>query len=117
MRAIKTLVTFMGVLLILGLGLLGYGMYSKATTGSKTPVIASPAGAPVMPALSHGPVASFGDVLLSEPAGSEITSAQVNGPLLVLQVRGGGKADRVILFDLASGVVLGRVGIGAPAAQ
>lgn len=114
MQAIKGLVVFMGLLLIAGTGLLGYGIYSKATKGSKTVVGEAPI-------VSQAELTGFGDIMLSEPVGSEIISTQIDGAVLVLQVRGGGRSDRVVLLDLTSGAIIGRVGLGsipaAPAAQ
>ncbi|GAB3450540.1 hypothetical protein GCM10027396_26600 [Insolitispirillum peregrinum] len=122
MKAVKTLVVFMGVLLVLGLALLGYGMYSKAgrvvkpsapavATASAVSPVAAPAVVPVV-------VGSFGAVGLGQPEGSRIAASHLNGPVLVLTVVEGGLPDRVILLDTAAGgAILGQVSVqGSPAA-
>lgn len=118
MKAIKTLVVFMGVLLVAGLALLGYGMYSKAGRVVKPSATAQ---APVTPgpviasAPNSAAVAAFAPLALNQPAGSQIAATQWNGSLLAVTVTGGGPADRVVIVDLANAAVLGTVSLGAAA--
>ena len=89
MRAIKSLVAFMGVLIIIGLGVLGYGLMNqsgklgKAQSGS-----------------------TFGAEVISLPAGSSVADTYVVGHQLVLRVTGAGN-DRYLVLDPASGKVTG----------
>jgi hypothetical protein len=95
MKAIKTLVIFMGVLLVAGLGMLGYGLMSKA--GHKAAHTQAPA-----PAAAAG----FGTVTVPLPAGARVESIVQAGERVVLRVTGGG-GERVIVLDPATGQVAG----------
>lgn len=98
MRAIKGLVVFLGVLLLAGLGLLGYGLYSKA------PVKGTPSAASVAPAVA--PVADFGQLAVPVPAGSRIEQMMVAGERVVLRLSGGGP-ERILVLDPGQGKVAG----------
>lgn len=98
MRAIKGLVVFLGVLLLAGLGLLGYGLYSKA------PVKGTPSAASVTPAAA--PVADFGQLAVPVPAGSRIEQMMVAGERVVLRLSGGGP-ERILVLDPGQGKVAG----------
>jgi hypothetical protein len=97
MKAIKALVAFMGVLLIAGLGLMGYGFYSKAgQSGAKS-------RAPVVAAVQEG---SFGTITVPVPAGGRIEQVLVAGQRVVLRVTGAGP-ERFIVLDPGDGTVAG----------
>lgn len=97
MKAIKALVAFMGVLLIAGLGLMGYGFYSKAgQSGAKS-------RAPVAAAAQIG---SFGTVAVPLPAGSRVEQVLVAGERVVLRITGAGP-ERFIVLDPDHGTVAG----------
>lgn len=113
MKAIKALVFFMGFLLVAGIGLLGYGMYSKAGRSVKAPAVIAPAGVPVAAPVD---LAGFGGLGLDQPAGTRIAAARVSGTILVVELTDGGRADRVALVDLAGGSLLGMVYVDAAAA-
>jgi hypothetical protein len=98
MKAIKALVVFLGVLLLAGLGLLGYGLYSKAPMKG-TPSAAS--GGPVLPA-----VAEFGQLAVPIPAGYRIEQMLVAGERVVLRLSGGGP-ERILVLDPSQGKVAG----------
>lgn len=111
MKAVKSLVVFMGVLLVLGLALLGYGMYSKSSRMVKpsAPVAAS-APAPVAPvSVAVGP---FSPVALGQPSGSVIAGMQWNGALLALHIKDGGLPDRVVVVNTANGSLSGEISLG-----
>lgn len=95
MKAIKALVAFMGVLLIAGLALLGWGLYSQAgkmATKSKPRSVAA--------------ADDFGAVAVPVPAGARIDQVLVAGDRLVLRLAGAG-AERLVVLDPASGAVAG----------
>lgn len=91
MKAIKGLVIFMGVLLLVGLGLLGYGMSAKVRKPESRPVVAE---------------ARFGAVEVPLPAGSRVEQMVVAGERVVLRVVGGGP-ERLVVLDPAAGRVAG----------
>ncbi len=98
MKAIKGLVVFLGVLLLAGLGLLGYGLYSKAP-GKGTPSAASGSTAPAS-------VAEFGQLAVPIPAGYRIEQMLVVGERVVLRLSGGGP-ERILVLDPSLGKVAG----------
>jgi hypothetical protein len=126
MQAIKALVIFMGILIVAGLGLLGYGMYTKAGRAVKpSPAPEAPisAIAPVAPIDGHPAgnaapapavaVSPFGRLALAQPPGTRIVAAEAAGGLLILHLAEGGRPDRVAVVDLAARTVLGTVALEA----
>ena len=94
MKAIKALVAFMGILLVGGLALLGWGLYSQAgkmTTKATRPSVAAD---------------DFGATTVPLPAGSRIDQVLVAGDRLVLRVVGAGP-ERLVVLDPAAGVITG----------
>jgi len=95
MQALKALVIFMGVLIFLGSALLVYGLFSRM---SKTQS-----------------AIGFDTVALPLPAGCVLAEARADGERLI--VRSDGPVERgcqkVVVIDLASGRVVGRVDAGA----
>ena len=94
MQVLKSVVVFMAVLIVAGLGLLGYGLIGRTTPDSS---------------------AGMADVMLTFPAGCSIGEASVSeGKLLI---RGDGPVERgcqqVLLVDMQSGRTLGRVWVQA----
>jgi hypothetical protein len=98
MAAVKSLVVFMSLLLLLGLGLLGYGMMQKSRDLREATSAEAPA---------------FGPVGLDEPAGTSLTHFAGDGQgRLLLGLTGGGRPDRVVVVDGASGRRLGTLSLG-----
>jgi hypothetical protein len=98
MKAIKALVVFMGILLLAGLGLLGYGVATQ--TGKKSRPAAT-AAAPSAPS-----AAAFGAVNVPVPAGARVEQTLVVGERVVLRLTGGG-GERFVVLDPAEGTVSG----------
>lgn len=97
MKAIKALVVFMGILLVVGLGLIGYGV---ATRTGKPETAAKPH------AVATSAAAEFGVVTIPVPAGARLDQTLVVGEKVVLRVTGGG-AERLIVLDPADGRITG----------
>jgi hypothetical protein len=87
---LKVAVVVMGVLIVVGVMALVTILVQRVGG-----LVASPAS-----------VAS----LVDEPAGSHIAGASAAGDRVVLRLQGGGP-DRVVVVDLRSGRVVGRVGL------
>lgn len=98
MKALKALVIFMTVLLVAGLGLLGWGL---ATKGERLHRAAN-APAAALPA-----TASFGDVAVPLPAGARIEQMAVVGNRVVLRITAA-DAERLVVLDPAAGRVDGQ---------
>ncbi|MBB4285255.1 hypothetical protein [Roseospira goensis] len=102
MAAVKGLVAFMSLLLLLGLGLLGYGMVQKSDE------MRQPEGSGL---------AAFGPAGLDEPAGTRITHMVSDGRgRVLLGLTGGGRPDRVAVIDAADGRRLGTLTVGGAGA-
>lgn len=96
MKAIKALVVFLGVLLLAGLGLLGYGLFAKKPAGKATASIATATAA----------VAEFGAVAIPVPAGSRIDQMIGAGERVVVRLSGPGP-ERLLVIDPGQGRVVG----------
>jgi hypothetical protein len=88
MRGLQAAVIFMGVLIVAGVAVVG-------TTIVRRVVV---------------PVQNAGPVVLDEPAGTHMVSVTTAGDRLAVLLQGGGP-DRVLLVDVRTGVVGGRVGL------
>jgi hypothetical protein len=88
MRMLKLAVVVMGVLIFAGVTLLSVVVARRSLS-------------------VPGPLAP---VVLDEPAGTHIVGVSTLSDRLVLRLQGGG-ADRVVVVDLRSGGVVGRVGL------
>lgn len=113
MKALKALVTVMGILIVLGLVLLGWGIYTKmqkpgTVTTASGPVVEAPL-AGTAPAAPEPPAATFGTVTLAEPPSTEIEAVGVAEGRILLRLGGGGKPDRVVVLRAADGARLGTI--------
>ena len=92
MQALKGLVIGMGILIVLGLALVAYGLVSRVSKNG-------------------GEGAGFGEMSLGLPAGCSIAEARGHEGRLILRAEG--PEDRgcqqIIIVDMASGKILGRV--------
>jgi hypothetical protein len=96
MKAIKGLVIFMGLLLVAGLGLLGYGMSIKAHQTGPRAAAGAAAGAGSL----------FGAVEVPLAAGAHVEQMVVAGDRVVLRVLGAGP-ERLVVLDPGQGRVAG----------
>ena len=123
MQALKGVVIIMSLAIAVLMTLIVYGMYQKSQnpdfkffdlggdepeTVTATPPLAGAPDTPVQPSQVIGQ--AFGNVSLGLPSGARVVSAQASGGRLVIVVaRSGETADTVIVVDLGTGQVLGRV--------
>ena len=97
MQALKVLVIVMGVLIIVAITLLGYGLVTRVTkTGDSRGL---------------GDARGLGDVDLALPAGCAIAAAESDGDRLIVRVDGPAErgCQQVVVIDLADGTELGRI--------
>lgn len=123
MAALKSLVIGMGVLIVIGITVLGWGMYKKAddpnfkffksdepTTASATPDIPQPkAAASIAADTPATPVKAIGDINLHLDAGCSIGSMTSDGNRLFLKIGPDRKCEKVIILDLATGATMGTI--------
>ena len=98
MQAIKALVIGMGVLIVAGLILLGYGMYSKSRNLGDSDAVAT--------AQPTAPLQAFGTVPVTLAPGARVEDMAALGGRLAVRVSEG-EASRILVLDLTSGAVAG----------
>lgn len=113
MQALKILVVGLGVLIVISIGLLGWGFYSKLkppeSGGKGAPDEAAPGSWSASPGLSAPPAAAaFGEIRVPLPAGC--TALEMRPTIDRLYVRTGptGLCERILVFDNA-GRLLGSI--------
>ena len=104
MVLLKSLVIGMGVLIVLGMALLAWGLYHKTNKPEDTAIPSS------MPA-SDGPAATFGDITVDVGQKCSIKTVIPDGDRLWLHLDGAASScHRVLAIELSSGRILGTVG-------
>jgi hypothetical protein len=96
LRALLALVIFMGILIVAGMVVVGVTIanrLSKLGEGDK----AAAAGG------------GFGEAVISVPAGCSIVESRPDGNRLIVRLGSGGRCDQVLVIDLRSGAVTGRL--------
>ncbi len=120
MKGLKVLVISLGALIMIGLGLLGYGVYQKAAdpdTALLTPDAKAPwpDAKPPWKEYHKGwkPPEPFGDKDIVLPAGCRVEKViSTRGRRLFLQVGPSGPlCERIVVVDAAKGTVLGTLKI------
>jgi len=116
MRVVKALVAFMGILIVVGIGLVVYGLSLEkdashtgvaATAPTVTPSVPV-AGAENIPA--QGKLAAFGDITINLEKGEHLVSYAVEGPRATLHIEGqDGENARLVIVSLTEKKVLGRI--------
>lgn len=105
MRALKTIVIGMGVLIFGAVCLLAFGLYKKSVEpGWKLFGADKPAATAV-----SAPPAAFGDVKLNLAPGCRIEAVTAEGPRAFVRIGPDEACDAVIVIDSADGRVLGRI--------
>ncbi|EKV31378.1 hypothetical protein C882_3751 [Caenispirillum salinarum AK4] len=127
MKALKALVVVMGILIVAGVGLVIYGVLTQfgpdveegeTIAGPATaPGVAPPLDTPAPAAPGGGvvgavPAEPIGDIMLDEPAATEITGATVGENRILLRLSGGGRPDRVVILRATDGERLGSITLG-----
>ena len=110
MRALKTIVFVLGLLVVGAFGLLVYGL-SQNWHRLTAPSAATTAPAAMTPAGKTGAaVAAWGQVGLGQPPDTRIQSVTTAGNLVVVQVTSGGD-ERLIVLDPTTGTLVGTFGV------
>ncbi|GAB6051878.1 hypothetical protein JCM17960_06980 [Magnetospira thiophila] len=107
MQALKALVAGMGVLIVIAMTVIGYGMIKKAEDPNFK-FFELAAEAPTAPPPQELPLAPFGEISLGLPEDCQIQSTQMPSKAQMLVLVGpSGPCNKALLVDLASGRVLG----------
>jgi len=114
MRALKGLVAGLGLMIVIVMAVIVYGLYRKSSDpdfrffafGGEPPV---PAAVSQPPAAGTG-LKSFGEVMVSLPDGCSIAGVTGDGKRLFLKIGPAGpKCERVVILDAVSGAILGNI--------
>ena len=110
MKAVKTAVILMSVVIVAGFGFVVYTIVDRMMSGE-----------PVLASRKTGPedavaVASFGEVDLPIPVGCELDSVQLEGQRLLITLDGldDQRCKQIIVMDSENGKVLGRITLRPP---
>lgn len=113
MQALKTLVAAMGLLIVIGICVLVWGLYQKAANPDfKMFDLGSSKSSPAPTGQTPSPTPAartFSDIDLNLPGTCEIADMEVAGGRLFLRIGGGSACERIIAIDPADGRVLGTI--------
>lgn len=108
---LRVLVIFLAVLIVLALGLIGYGFYNKSSDPEwklfGADARPSPGAAPG--AATPSPTKPFADFDLGLPPGCMILRVDSGNALTYLTIGPDESCNRVIVLDLRSGLRLGTI--------
>lgn len=96
LRALLAVVIFMGILIVVGMVVVGVTIAIRL--GSL--------GEGEKPAAAAG---GFGEASVPIPAGCAIVESRPDGNRLIVRLGSGGRCDQVLVIDLRSGAVTGRL--------
>lgn len=108
MQALKSLVIFLGVLIVIGMGGLAYGIMLKfGEWSAKKDVETTPAPL-AAPALV--PTAAWtGDLKVVVPAGARVTETVVADGKMIVRLSLADDSQRFLIFDLGTGRRIGAI--------
>lgn len=110
MKAVKTAVILMSILIVAGFGFVVYTIVARMMSGE--PVLtASEAGSSY-----DATAAGFGEIDIQVPVGCDLDSVQLEGQRLLITLDGleGQGCRQIIMMDVSSGKILGRVTLRPP---
>ena len=112
MAMLKGLIIFMGILIVIGVGVIGVTIFNRmnkpkveATEAAPAAVSAPVAGAP------SAPPRAFGGAVLNVGAGCEIAETRADAGRLIVRTDGPGACRRIHILDLATGASLGTLDV------
>jgi hypothetical protein len=111
MQALKLVVVGLGVLIVVSIGLLGWGFYTKLKR-SEEPQSAAPASSAAIPQiagapLSAGPAAAFGESRVPLPPGCTVIEMLPDGETLYVRTGPAGVCERILVLDGRTGRLIG----------
>lgn len=112
MQALKALVAGMALLIVVGAGILVWGLYQKATNPDFKLFAGSDVSTSPRPSerVSGAPAGdAFGNIDLELPPGCAIAAMELSASRLFLRIEGVAGCDRIIVVDPADGRILGTI--------
>ncbi len=106
MQGLKLLVVGLGILIVISMGLLGWGFYTKfkepqeAGGGSSAPIGTPPPPLSTGPsATAAGPLAAFGEIRVPLPGGCTAIEMRPTADRLYVRTGPTGLCERIYVFD------------------
>ena len=118
MRALKGLVAGLGLMIVIIMSVIAYGLYKKSSDpdfkffslGGESTTSSTPAATPNAPPAAAPGIKGFGDVMVSLPEGCSITGVTGEGPRLFLKIGPAGPpCERIVVLDANTGAILGDI--------
>ncbi|GAA0619819.1 hypothetical protein [Thalassospira tepidiphila] len=116
MRVVKALVAFMGILIVVGIGLVVYGLSLEKNAPDTSVEQNTPTVTPSVPfaggdnAAAQSALGAFGDVVIDLEEGERLVGYSVDGPQATLHIEGRhGDSARLVIVSLSEKKVLGRI--------
>ena len=112
MRALKALVIFMGILILVAMAVVAVTLYKRATGSSAVSELADPASqimAGHQPALPGRALAAFGEAEISLPQGARLERIDSAKGRLLLLIRLRDASQQIRVLDIADGRELGTI--------
>jgi len=98
MRALKALVIFLGILILIGAGIVGITIYKRASGKIEVALESAPAAKQ-----------TFGNRTVALPQGAHLDDVAAADGRLILRLRLADGTPRLLILDLETGAELGRL--------
>ncbi|MBO6807464.1 hypothetical protein [Thalassospira sp.] len=116
MRVVKALVAFMGVLIVVGIGLVVYGLSLDKNNADTSVETSEPTLTPSVPVagtktvIGQTTLDAFGDIAIDVDEGERLVGYSINGAQATLHIESRhGEGARLVVVSLAKKKVLGRI--------
>ncbi len=112
MAMLKGLIIFMGVLIVIGVGVIGVTIFNRMNKPKvEVSETAPTAVAPPMAGAAGPAPRAFGGAVLNVGAGCEIVETRADAGRLIVRTDGPGACRRIHILDLATGASLGTLDV------
>jgi hypothetical protein len=111
MQALKAIVIFMGVLIVIGMGVVAYGIMLKFEEWQAKKDAAPEPPAVTAPAVTTPVVAEVwtGDLNVAIPAGARVAETVVAEGQMIVRLSLADDSQRYLIFDLGTGKQIGAI--------
>lgn len=115
MQALKALVIFMGVIIVIGVTVVGVTIYNRLNRAGSPPAAATTtASAPATSASGAGALPAFGEVNVPLPEPCRVVEMVPAGERLLLRLGSVARCNRILVIELATGRQLGAIDLAPP---
>lgn len=111
MAMLKGLIIFMGLLIVIGVGVIGVTIFNRMNKPKVEAAATAPIAVPAAPGAPLAPSRAFGGAVLNIGAGCEIAETRADGGRLIVRTDGQGACRRIHILDLSTGASLGTLDV------